>query len=66
MSSPLLDPAPCPRRSVPPDPVVVRQWVDKTCADQGITVAISDARTIGRLVALLAGATSASATAIVP
>lgn len=33
------------------------RWVERTCAEQGIGVAVSDTRTIARLVALL-GATN--------
>jgi hypothetical protein len=41
------------------DQSAVRRWVERTCAEQGIAVAISDTRTIGRVVALLGGDTGA-------
>jgi hypothetical protein len=40
-------------RAGAPDPLAVRQWVERTCAEQGVSVAVSDQRTIERLVALL-------------
>jgi hypothetical protein len=35
------------------DPLAVRRWVERTCAEQDVEVAITDERTIARLVVLL-------------
>jgi hypothetical protein len=59
-----LDPAAIARKFAPVDPIAVRRWVDKTCADQGVTVAVSDAATIARVVALLGCTAGTSETAI--
>lgn len=40
-------------RAGAPDPLAVRRWVERTCADQGVDVAVSDDRTIARLAVLL-------------
>jgi len=44
----------------PHDPLAVRRWVEKTCAEQGVEVAVSDPQTIAKLVALLGVPTSAA------
>lgn len=41
------------------DQSAVRRWVERTCAEQGIAVAISDTRTIACVVALLGSITGA-------
>jgi hypothetical protein len=35
-------------------------WVERTCAEQGVVVGISDPVTVGKVVALLGGAVAAS------
>jgi len=37
----------------PPDPEVVRAWLERTCAAQGVPVKVSDPRIVARVVALL-------------
>jgi hypothetical protein len=41
------------RRRAALDAEAVRQWVERTCAEQGVNVAVDDEQTIRRLVALL-------------
>lgn len=59
-----LDPAPLARKLAAVDPIAVRRWVDETCAEQGVTVAVSNATTIARIVALLGRVAGTSETAI--
>jgi hypothetical protein len=35
------------------DPAAVRAWLERTCAEQGVAVKISDPRLVGKIVALL-------------
>ena len=36
-----------------PDPEVVRRWVERWCAAQGVAVKVSEAEAVGRAAALL-------------
>ena len=40
------------------DPSVIRRWVERTCASQGLPVVVTDAGVISRLVVLLGQPTS--------
>lgn len=42
------------------DPSVVRRWVERTCAEQGLRVTITDPAIIARLVVLLGAASPSS------
>ena len=42
------------------DSSVVRRWVERTCAEQGLRVAITDPATIAQLVALIGAAQSSA------
>lgn len=53
MSSTPLAGAPSVRNVARPDPSAVRDWVELTCAAQGIAGAVTDESTIARVVALL-------------
>lgn len=52
-------------RAGAPDPSALRRWVERTCAEQQVSVAISDEGTIARLVVLLARSTDINASSIV-
>ncbi len=36
-------------RSGAPDPSAVRRWVERTCAEQGVPVHVTDPRTLAKL-----------------